>query len=129
MIFLIDLNIIKINGDKNGRFTFSIFEKPETDVSSCFNGNRIVTSKKEEKPKDTKTRKIYINSNNNNPVIKLDNKEKIKVIKHLIIYHSSMNWRDLTEYSFYNLNFFFQQVRIFSHVMKNSFLEYHSLVK
>jgi hypothetical protein len=60
-----NLNIIKINRDKNGRFTFGIFEKPETEVLSCCNDRRIDTSKKEEKPKDSGMRKVCINLNSN----------------------------------------------------------------
>ena len=41
-------NTIKINRDKNGRFTFGIFEKPETKVLSCCND---IATNKEEKPK------------------------------------------------------------------------------
>ncbi len=68
-----NLNTIKINGDRNGRFTFGIFEKPETKVLSFCNDS---ASKKEEKPEDTKTRKNCINSNNNNPVIKPDKQKE-----------------------------------------------------
>jgi len=71
-----NLNIIKINRDKNGRFTFGIFEKPETKVLSHCNDSKIDPSKKEEKSKDSRMRKICINSNNN-LVLKADKpKEK-----------------------------------------------------
>ena len=46
-----NLNIIKINRDKNRRFTFGIFEKPESRILSHYNDSRIDTSKNEEKPK------------------------------------------------------------------------------
>ncbi len=52
-----NLNIIKINRDKNERFIFGILEKLETRVLSCSNDNKIV---------EDSTRKDCINSNNNN---------------------------------------------------------------
>jgi len=45
-----NLSAIKIDRDKNGRFTFGIFEKPENQVLSSCNDNTNVASKKEEKP-------------------------------------------------------------------------------
>jgi hypothetical protein len=57
-----NLNIIKINRDKNGRFTFGIFEKPETQVLSHCNDNKI---------DEDSTKKVCINLNNN-IVIKAD---------------------------------------------------------
>ena len=61
-----NLNIIKINRDKNGRFTFGIFEKPETKVLSHCNDNKI--------DKDS-TQKVCINLNNN-IVIKADGQKE-----------------------------------------------------
>jgi len=55
-----NLNIIKINRDKNGRFTFGIFEKPET------NDGKIVASSKEGKPEGSIIRKVYYQNSNNN---------------------------------------------------------------
>ena len=55
-----NLNIIKINRDKNGRFTFGIFEKPET------NDGKIVASSKEGKPGGSIIRKVYYQNSNNN---------------------------------------------------------------
>ena len=43
--------------DKNGRFTFGIFEKPETGVLSHSNDNKI--------DKDSRMGKVSINLNNN----------------------------------------------------------------
>ncbi len=65
------ISIIKINQDKNGRFTFGIFEKPGTKVLSCCNDGKIVAFNKEGKPKGALIRKVY-NSSNNNLVIKTD---------------------------------------------------------
>ena len=56
-----NLNIIKINRDKNGRFTFGIFEKPETGVLSHCND---IASNKEVNSEGSRTRKVCINSNN-----------------------------------------------------------------
>lgn len=61
-----NLNIIKINQDKIGRFIFGIFDKPKTKVLSCCNDNKIV--------KDS-TRKVCINENNN-LVIKADKQKE-----------------------------------------------------
>lgn len=42
-----NLNILNINRDKNGRFTFGIFEKSENKVLLCCND---IASNKDEKP-------------------------------------------------------------------------------
>ena len=60
-----NLHIIKINRDKNGRFTFGIFEKTNKVLSYC-NDNII--------DKDS-TRKVCINLNNN-IVIKADGQKE-----------------------------------------------------
>ena len=75
---LLATEVIKINRDKNGRFTFGIFEKPETKVLSHYNDSRIDASQKEEKSKDSRTRKVCINSHNKNLVIKTETKRKTK---------------------------------------------------
>jgi hypothetical protein len=61
-----NLNIIKINRDKNGRFTFGIFQKSETNVLSDCNNYKI--------DKDSRMGKVSINLNNN--VVKKADKQK-----------------------------------------------------
>jgi hypothetical protein len=56
---------LKINRDKNGRFTFGIFEKSETEVLSYSN----------DKINKDSTRKVRINLNNN-IVIKADGQKE-----------------------------------------------------
>ena len=60
-----NLSIIKIIRDKNGRFTFGISEKPTIGLLSHYNDSKIDPSKKEEKPKAARTRKVCTSSNNN----------------------------------------------------------------
>ena len=67
-----NLNIIKINRDKNGRFTFGIFEKPVPEVLSHCNDNKI--------DKDSRMGKVSINLNNN-LVIKADGQKENRCIK------------------------------------------------
>ena len=55
-----NLNVIKFNRDKNGRFTFgtSIFEKLEPKVFSCCNDSRIDAPKNEKRAKAAITKKV-----------------------------------------------------------------------
>ncbi len=94
-----NLSIVKINPDKNGRFTFGIFEKPETKVLSRCNDSRIDTSKKEEKPIDSGMRKVCINSNNN-PVIKSDEQKEKRSTEKFDYISFIDDLEGLTEYLF-----------------------------
>ena len=65
-----NLNIIKINKDKNRTFTFGILEKPIAMIL------KLLYPKKEEKSKDSIMRKVSVNSNNNLVIKRDKQKEK-----------------------------------------------------